>query len=259
MNLRDALAQYLAEAGAKLPAYAHQELHRFGRSLGLERELELLRAPDVAAYAENIVASGGDIHGRLAPVKEFLNYSKKKNLSDQSLAPHVKIPRAAVPKGNTAIEGFQYVAMTAEGIASLKSEMNGLKGHRQDMADAIKIAAADKDFRENAPLDAAKEAQGLNEGRISEIEEMLRRAFVPEKGAPGSGAWVGQTVVLKDLSNGKQVTYKLVNSAEADPSGGKVSVDSPVGRAVAGTRAGASISVQAPSGERKYEIISVES
>ena len=163
-----------------------------------------------------------------------------------------------MPKGKASIEGFQYVAMTAERITTLKNELDGLKGMRQDMADAIKIAAADKDFRENAPLDAAKEAQGLNEGRISEIEEMLRRAFVPEKGHSGSGAGVGQTVILKDLSNGKQVTYQLVNSAVADPSGGKGSVDSPIGQAVAGTKAGAAVSVNAPSGERKYEVISVE-
>lgn len=257
--MADALTQYLSNSANNVDSYAHQELHRFGRSIGLERTVEALAPPEVANYAEKVVASGGDIHGRLAPLKEFLTFLKKKGLSTHSLAPHVKIPRATARAAAAIKSAFETIEMTETGIQSLRGELGELKASREGIIDAIRIAAADKDFKENAPLDAARETQGKAEGRISEIEEMLRRAIVIQiKKDPTGAARVGATVVLQDLTSGKSVTYTLVDSTEADPLAGKISVVSPVGSAVVGSKSGEEVTVQAPQGERRYKLSSVK-
>jgi transcription elongation factor GreA len=259
VKLAEALTHYLSNAASSVDSYAHQELHRFGRSIGLERSVEGLAPPEVANYAEHVVASGGDIQGRLAPLKEFLTFLKKKGYSSHSLAPHVKIPRATARAAAATKSAFESIEMTETGIQSLRDELSGLKGAREGIIDTIRIAAADKDFKENAPLDAAREAQGKAEGRISEIEEMLRRAVVIQlKRDPTGAARVGATVVLRDLASGKNVTYMLVDSTEADPLAGKISTISPVGRAIVGSKSGEEVTVLAPKGERHYKLSSVK-
>ncbi|MEX2599340.1 MAG: transcription elongation factor GreA [Dehalococcoidia bacterium] len=258
MTLAEALSQYLASVASGNP-YAHQELNRFGRTIGLDRPVAQIRPPDVADYAERVVAAGGDIHGRLTPLKEFLTFLRKEGLSTFSLAPHVKIPRATIKAAAQAKQAFESIEMTATGISMLKEELETLKGQRGDVVDAIRLAAADKDFRENAPLDAAKEAQGKMESRIREIEEMLRRAVIMDtKKDKSNRARVGATVILEDLGSGKNVSYTLVDSTEADPTAGKISVSSPVGKAVVGAQKGDEVCVQAPKGERRYKVASLK-
>ncbi len=259
MNLGEALTGYLASVTTSVDPYSHQELHKFGRAIGLDRLVEGLAPPEVANYAERVVAAGGDIHGRLSPLKEFLTYLKKKGFSSHSLAPHVKIPRATVRAAAASKQAFEMIEMTESGISSLRTELANLKQGREEIIATIRIAAADKDFRENAPLDAARENQGKAEGRISELEETLRRAVVASTSTKGAkGARVGATVALQDLSSGKTMTYQLVDSSETDPAGGKISVVSPVGSAVLGCQKGDEVSVQAPKGERRYKISSIK-
>ncbi len=260
MTLAEALEAYLASASPKATPYAHQELHRFSRALGTDRDIESLNPPDVAAYAEAVVRAGGDIHGRLSPVKAFLTAAKKKGYSTHSLATHVKIPRATVKAVVAAARAREEIQMTEEGLSNLRAELAGLKGGREEKVEAIRIAAMDKDFRENAPLDAAREMHSHAESRIKELDETLRRAVVVDKAASGERrVRVGSRVTLHDLESDRSVKYTLVDSAEADPSGGKISVVSPVGAAVMGTIVGDEVAVRAPNGERTYRITSVES
>ena len=262
MNVGDALTHYLSERATKLDSYAHQELHRFGRRIGLHRTVEGLAPPDVATYAEEVVSAGGDIHGRLSPVKDFLAYLKKHGHSAHSLSAHVKIPRASSRASASyfARQAFEEFEMTASGYQAIQDELAELKGQRGEVVEAIRIAAADKDFRENAPLDAAREDQGKAEARIRNLEETLRHAIVVDRSAQDGkmGAKVGATVVLHDLDSNKDVTYTLVDSTEADPSSGKISVFSPVGGAIVGKREGGEVDVQAPKGTRRYRISSVK-
>ena len=260
MTLAEALEAYLASASPKVSAYAHQELHRFSRALGGDRSIEGLAPPDVAAYAEAVVAAGGDIHGRLSPVKAFLTVVKKKGYSAYGLATHVKIPRATVKAFVAAERASEVIHMTDEGLASLHAELAELKGGREEKVEAIRIAAMDKDFRENAPLDAAREIHSYAESRIKELEETLRRAVAVDSAPKGQrGVRVGSRVTLHDLESGRSVKYTLVDSAEADPSGGKISVVSPVGEAVVGAVEGDEVAVRAPKGERRYRVTVVES
>ena len=258
MNLADALTQYLGSATPAVEPYAHQELHRFGRAIGLDKDVLTLAPPEVAHYAEEVVAAGGDIQGRLAPLKEFLAFLKKKEMSSYSLHPHVKIPRATVRAAAASREAQRAIQMTDAGMRLLSEELKELKGQRVEIVEAIRLAAADKDFRENAPLDAARETQGKTEGRIRELEETLRRAVLVSTTSGGTAARVGATVVLLDLSSGKPVTYKLTDSADADPAAGKVSIDSPVGKAVIGTTIGQEVAVQTPKGERRYKLNAIK-
>lgn len=260
LTLTDAVTRYLSALTVAGSPAAHVELHRFGRAIGWERSVEDLAPPEVAAYAEAVIAAGGNVQGRLTPLKEFLVYLKKKELSAHNLAPHVKIPRAAVRGAASSRPGFQTITMTDEGIGMLRAEMAELKGQRGAIAESIKLAAADKDFRENAPLDAAREHQGKTETRIRELEETLRHAVVADQAEvnPGRSARVGSRVVLRDLTNGADHRYTLVDSAEADPLGGKLSVASPVGQKVVGRTEGDEVVVPAPRGERRFRITQVE-
>ena len=258
-TLSDALTNYLASAKASVTGYAQQELHRFGRALGWDRGVGLIAPPEVASYAEGVVAAGGDIHGRLTPVKEFLAFLKKQELSSHSLAPHVKIPRAASRSAPSAISTSSgVIRMTEDGHANLVAELDTLKGQRGSIAETIGIARADGDVSDNAPLEAARELQGKTEGRIRELEQMLRRTEImkPGSGSRGSGIHIGSKVVLHDIDGGKHTTYTLVDTAEADPMAGKISQDSPLGKAVLGRKKGDEVVVQAPKGERRYRIVS---
>ena len=221
-----------------------------------KKPVTALTAPDVSRYAEEQVRKGGDFEARLRPVKEFLAYLKKKGLHKDSLSVHVKIPRPAVPKGEkqTVAVGLQTVEMTESGLEARKKELDGLKAQRPEIIAAIRTAAADKDYRENAPLDAAREEQGKAEARIRELEEEILRAEVVESSG-GSRAGVGATVKLHGLDDGATKEYKLVDPIEANPSDGKLSIKSPVGEAVVGKRKGNQIAIKTPSGgERRYRI-----
>lgn len=264
LDIGNALTHYLSERASRLDPYAHQELHRFARAMnsisGAQRPIDQLKAPQVAGYAEREVSNGGDVQGRLRPVKEFLTYLSKKGLHPENLSVHVKIPRPSV-KGGASVAtlraAFQTMEMTQSGLEARKKELAELKGQRPEIVEAIRTAAADKDFRENAPLDAAREEQGKIEARIRDLEEEIRRAEVVDSGG-GSSVKVGATVSLRDLETKKDVTYTIVDTMEADPSSFKISVSSPVGAAIAGKAEGAEVSVQTPKGARKYVISKVK-
>ena len=264
-TLSEALTGYLAHSGLMESAgapYAQQELHRFGRSLGWERAVDQLAPPEVATYAEGVVAAGGDIQGRLSPIKDFLTYLKKRGLSSHSLAPHVKIPRAAARSAPTASASSEVIQITADGHAAMLDELDELKSQRGSISQTIGTARADGDVSDNAPLDAAREAQVNAEGRIRELEEMLRRTVVLDAHATpakGGAIRIGSKVVLHDEESGKDIAYTLVDTAEADPTAGKISIASPIGKAIMGHKQGQPVVVHAPKGDRRYRVKSIDS
>ena len=199
------------------------------------------------------------MQGALNALKEFLLFAKREGIVGHRLEPHVKIPRSERKAVSKAVSKSGARPMTATGHAGLHKELQGLKGRRGDVADAIGKAAADRDFSENAPLDAAREVQGKMEARIRELEETLRRAVIMEQGngARLSGVQVGSKVVLREIASGKESHYILVASSEADPVVGKLSVDSPVGKALMGRNPGDEVDVTAPRGVFRYRIASL--
>ncbi len=148
---------------------------------------------------------------------------------------------------------------TAEGLKKLRSELNQLKDvERPNASKAIGEARDKGDLSENAEYDAAKEAQGMLEMRISKIEEIYANArLIDESVLDTSKILVHSKVKIKNQNNGMEMEYKLVAQSEADLATGKISVDSPIGRGLLGKKVGEMAEIQVPNGVVKFEIIEI--
>ena len=213
---------------------------------------------EVARYADEVASNGGDVYSRVTPVKLFLTFLKRNGVLKDGLAAHMRIPRASKKFAGRVISD-ESIQMTPEGHKKVSDELSDRKGQRVEIADQIRLARSDKDVSENAPLDAARERQGINEARIKELEAKLRLVTVLGKGSSSkkSGAHVGSRVVLEEVTSRKKSDYLLVDSMESDPLQGKLSVASPVAKAVMGKTTGDSIEVTVPKGTTRYKILSV--
>ena len=152
------------------------------------------------------------------------------------------------------------IPITVRGAEKLKEELHRLKTvDRPWVIQAIAEARAQGDLSENAEYDAAKDRQGFIEGRIQDIESKLSMASVIDpKGLNAEGKVVfGSTVELEDEDSGDRVTYQIVGEDEADLKLGLINISSPIARAMIGKESGDVAVVQAPGGQRRYEIIQV--
>ena len=149
------------------------------------------------------------------------------------------------------------VSLTAEGDARLRAELKELiEVKRPEVIARIRTAKELGDLKENADYHAAREEQSFLEGRIQALEARLRDAVIIEAPAAGEGANLGSRVVVE--SDGLEAEYTLVGSAEADPKAGRLSVVSPVGKALVGARAGDEVAVETPRGQAMYRVLKVE-
>jgi len=152
------------------------------------------------------------------------------------------------------------VPLTVNGAERLRAELHQLKAvERPTVIAAIAEARSHGDLSENAEYDAAKERQGFVEGRIKEVEGKLSNAqIIDPKLLDADGRCVfGATLDLEDQDSGAQVTYQIVGEDEANIKAGKISVNSPIARALIGKFAGDIAQVQAPGGLREYEVLDV--
>lgn len=149
--------------------------------------------------------------------------------------------------------------MTARGYASLETELKRRTSEeRPRIIQAIAEARAHGDLSENAEYHAAKEAQSHNEGRIAELEDMLSRAEVIDVGKlSGDTVKFGAFVTLVDEDTEQEKKYQIVGDVEADVKAGRISISSPIARALIGKTVGDSVEVSAPGGARAYEITEV--
>lgn len=153
------------------------------------------------------------------------------------------------------------IPLTAQGAERLKAEIHRLKTvERPDVINAIAEARAQGDLSENAEYDAARERQAFVEGRIRELEGIISNAQIidPTSLSVGDKVVFGATVTIEDLDSGSQVTYQIVGDVEADIRENRISVSSPVARALIGKSTGDVVEVQAPGGMREYEILTIE-
>jgi transcription elongation factor GreA len=150
--------------------------------------------------------------------------------------------------------------MTIAGAQRLKAELQRLKTQeRPAITRALGEARLHGDISENAEYDAAKERQGFIEARIRDIESKLAHAHVVNPAEIDAGGKIvfGATVDLDDLASGDEVSYQIVGDDEADIKAGKISVSSPIARALIGKHVGDTAEVEAPSGVREYEVLAV--
>ncbi len=148
---------------------------------------------------------------------------------------------------------------TAEGLKRLKDELNHLRDVERPKASQAIAEARDKgDLSENAEYDAAKEAQGLLEMKISKMEATLANArLIDESQLDTSKVLVLSTVKLKNQNNGMEMKYKLVAESEADLKSGKISVSSPIGKGLLGKKVGDTAEIMVPNGTLKFEILEI--
>lgn len=150
--------------------------------------------------------------------------------------------------------------LTAAGAERLREELERLRNvERPRIIQAIAEARAHGDLRENAEYHAAREQQSFLEGRIAEIEQQLSLAHIVDPGAVDVGSRVvfGATVQLLVIETEEEHEYQIVGEIEADITEGRVSITSPLGRALIGNHEGDTVVVRAPAGDREYEIVSV--
>ena len=150
--------------------------------------------------------------------------------------------------------------MTAGGYAAMQDEhKRRTQQERPKIIAAISEARAHGDLSENAEYHAAKESQSHNEGRIMELEDQIGRAdIIDVKSLTGDMVKFGATVELADDDTDKEITYQIVGDGEANVKLGKISISSPIARALIGKSVGDAIEVAAPSGARGYEILGVK-
>ncbi len=260
VTLGDAVTMFRATLTPEQQQAGQRELNRFVRWYGADRMIAGIMAREVGDYGLSLSASVTDPGKKIEAVRSFLAYVKKQNLCEVSLAPHLRVSKAR--RGRGARGGVVEVApvtLTAAGHASMTAELESLIGERPLVAEAINLAAADKDVRENAPLEAARERQGHLEARIREIEATLKGAIIAgQRRRSDRRAGVGSTVSLTDMKSGEQVTYVLVSPSEADPAQGRLSIASPTGKAVLDREAGVVVEVAAPVGTLHYQIDEVK-
>jgi transcription elongation factor GreA len=150
--------------------------------------------------------------------------------------------------------------LTPEGYERLKAQIEDLELHkRREVADRIREAREFGDITENSEYDDAKNEQALLEHRIARLKEQLRSARVIDKGdIPTDVVSVGHKVRVKDVDHGDTDTYEIVGSAEADPANGRLSNESPVGRALLGRKKGETVEVAAPAGAIRLKIMDIK-
>ena len=149
--------------------------------------------------------------------------------------------------------------LTKAGVVKLETELKDLRKQRRTLEEEVRIARDHGDLRENAEYHAAKEQQGFIEGRIAELENRLSMAQVIDPLTVNAGGRVvfGATLDLLDEHGGKEVTYQIVGDYEADLAHGRISINSPIARALIGKEEGDVVDVQVPGGVRTYEILDI--
>jgi transcription elongation factor GreA len=154
---------------------------------------------------------------------------------------------------------LERIPITKSGYGALKEKVRHLKEvERPDVIRAIQEARAHGDISENAEFEAAKERQAFVEGQISELEHKIACAeIIDVSSVKTDRVTFGCTVLLENLNTGKEVKYQLVGADESDVKQGRISVSSPLGRAMIGKEIGDQIVVQAPAGVRKFELVEI--
>ena len=149
--------------------------------------------------------------------------------------------------------------LTRESYEKLKKELDVLKTtKRREIAEDIARARAFGDLKENAEYDAAKNHQAMNEKRIADLEEKLTNAqLIDESKIAKDQVLVGATVLLKDLKNGDEFSYKLVTQDEANFDEGKISITSPIAKGLLGLKVGGTAEIKIPAGILKYKVLKI--
>ncbi len=255
-NLSEAASRFLASLPAEDGEKSQQAVYGFVRWYGGKISLAELTAHEVENYAARLPSSQANY---LDQVRAFLAFARKRGWSKTNLAAHLKTRKTKTRLSPSGRRRAASTPLTRQGYAGLEAEIAKLKKRRLEVIEEVRLAAADKDFRENAPLDAAREEKGHLEGRIMELEETLKSAtIIDQTKSAGLKVSVGDSVILIDPDSGEELHYTVVSPREVDPVKGRISNNSPIGKAIIGCAQGETVEITAPLGKLCYQIKQIE-
>lgn len=260
-TLGEALEEFLASLKPPQALAYGGWVRKYVEFAGADMRVSALTGARVESYAASQLSpSDPNIEQRIEALKRWFQFLKKRGYASQNFGVHLRV-RAAGKKATAGHRSqgakVKPVELTEAGLAALKAELAELERQRVELVKAVAQAREDKDFRENAPLHAAREALAWNEQRRKEIEAVLRDAVVVGSANNGRAA-VGSTVSIVRLDTGVRDRLTLVSPREANPAQKKISVESPVGRALLDRAPGEEVVVQTPSGEVHFRIEAIE-
>ena len=209
----------------------------------------------------NLKHSNQNASKKLTVARDYLNYIHTEGFTESNLGNHIrnkKGRRSGSVSLKSKVHEGDLIEISKEYHDSLEKELNVKYKEREDVVVDINKAAADKDFRENAPLEAAREKQGLIESQIKTIEETLRKSVIfntKRSNKKNKIAQIGSKVTLE--KENKRTKINLVASPEADVNLSKISLESPLGKALLGKGENDHVTISAPAGEIKYKIVKV--
>jgi len=259
LSLNKAFQMYVRQMPQDTKKTAQPEIAKFVRWIGADRLINSIIPSEIGEYNEIFGAKTAtrDATERLSAVKLFLTFLKKKEHIEVNLAQHLRLRKSRTSSSKVAVETnmTRSVRLTQSGFNEMIKQLASLQEERIRTVADIQRAAADGDVRENAPLEAAREAQGMTMGKIREIEATLKVAVIIDAtGQDSSRVHIGSKVELTETSSKKTVKYQLVEPNEANPLASKISIVSPVGSAILGHRLGDEVKVKTPRGQQVYKI-----
>jgi len=253
LTIGDAATRFLSSLSPEERDTTQQEVQRFVRWYGWERPLSRLTPPEVANFAERIAASTQNPGPKLEPVRTFLLYAKRQKLTSTNMAAHLKLKKLGAKVAPPRRTGAPPPSLTTEGAEEMKRDLQAMQQERQVVVQQVRTAREDKDFRENAPLEAARERLSFLDSRIRSIEAALGGDVVDTKMVSARRAGLGSRVTISD-PNGTSAIYTLVDPSEASLAKGKISITSPLGQALLSKKEGQDVEVKAPGGKLRYHL-----
>ena len=258
MRLGSAVSAYLTALPPAEREAQSSALSRFVRWLGPERELSQIIPIELERYQEQLGEIGIDPTRSLDAVRAFLAEARKRRWTETNLGVHIKIRRKSGSlRGGGGTEAPR-LEMTQAGLEALQRELEHLQeAVRPKLTEDLQRAAADKDFRENAPYDAAKQRLAEVQTRINSLRAQIGAAAIVV-GGNTDRAGLGTRVVVRDLEEDEELNYTLVGPGEIDARRGRISIQSPVGRALAEHVVGDTVVVETPAGTVHYRLERIE-
>ena len=241
---------------------AYPEVQRFVQWLGEDQLVSGVVASEVARFSEEYRSNASEAKKKKAQhVKDFLNYFKKRGYAADSLSSHIRVrPRPNSGQRTVVARRRQTeVQITQQGFDEMQRQLKDLQQETLRLADEIQRAAASGDVRENAPLEAARENQGMVQAQIRRIESTLKFAQIIDETERQASeeVQIGSFVKLLKTDDNRTMDYQIVSANEANPLQNKISDISPVGNAVLGKKRDAEVKVQTPRGAQHYKIVSI--
>ncbi len=259
-SLGEAVTLYLGKLTAKDRNSSQPEVYRFARWYGWEKSFSSLAGPAVASYAEGLNVTDLDYEKKFTILRAFLTYAKKSGWTQTNLSTHLKTKKGkAAVAASAARKAQDAIELTQGRYDELKLELEKLKKRSQELVGEIQRAAADKDFRENTPFHAAREERGHVEGRVKELEAMFKTAtIIQDNKELARKSVIGDCIVVCEIATGEECRYMLVDPREVNAAKGKISVASPLGKALLGHVDGETVEFNAPAGKLRFEIKRIE-